>query len=330
LNAPLYSSFFVAFALMLYVLLDGFDLGVGSLLLFERNEHLRDQMMDSITPTWDGNETWLVMAALVLLGAFPIAYGILLPALYLPAVMMLLALGMRGVCFEFRSQIRRQRRLWDVAFAIGSAVAALMQGVILGTLLQGIEVRSNAFGGRVTDFATPYSFLCGLTVLIAYGILGAGWLRYKGIAMMYSFSLRSISVLTPIFMLLFATVSILSLQIQPALRSAWRHDFLWLTILLVIMIISCRCLLSGGDNRSDFYPFASALALVAAGVAGLTVIVFPNIVPFRMSLWDAASSSLSQKFVLVGACGVTPVILGYSFFAYWVFRGKAPRKGWDA
>ena len=328
MNAPLFSSFFVAFALTLYVLLDGFDLGVGSLLLFEQNEDVRDQMMNSITPTWDGNETWLVMAALVLLAGFPIAYGVLLQALYLPAILMLLALGLRGVSFEFRAQTRR--RLWDVAFAMGSAIAALMQGVMLGTLLQGVAVRGNAFAGGVSDFATPYSLLCGLSVLSAYAILGAGWLRYKGIGTLHSFSLRSITVLIPVFMLLFSTTLICSLWVQPALTVAWRHNSLWLGTLLAIMFVNCLWLLSSGHRRSDFYPFLSSLILVGAGVAGLTVIVFPNIVPFRMSLWDAASSGLTQILVLLGACAVTPVVLGYSFFAYWVFRGKTPQKGWDA
>jgi cytochrome d ubiquinol oxidase subunit II len=330
MNTPLFSASLVAFALTLYVLLDGFDLGVGCLLLFERHERVRDHMMDSITPTWDGNETWLVMAAVVLFAAFPIAYGVLLPALYLPVIVMLLALGVRGVCFEFRTQIQDLRGYWDIVFAVGSAIAALMQGMILGAILQGIDVKGNAFGGRVTEFATPYSFLCGVTVLCAYAILGAGWLRYKGTAILHSFSLRAITTLIPIFVLMFGTASILSLRVQPAIVTVWQQDSLWLGTLVAIMLFNCLWLLSAGRSRSDYYPFLSALVLVAVGVVGLMVIIFPNIVPFRIALWDAASSSLSQIFVLVGACAVIPVVLGYSFFAYWVFRGKTPREGWDA
>jgi len=330
LNTPLFSASFLAFSLLLYVLLDGFDLGVGCLLLFEQQEHVRDHMMDSITPTWDGNETWLIMAGVVLLAAFPIAYGILMPALYLPAIIMLLALGLRGVSFEFRSQIKHLRKHWDIAFAIGSAVAAFMQGTILGALLQGVNVKGDAFAGGVTDFASPYSFLCGTTVIVAYAILGAGWLRYKGTEMLHSFSMRAITNLVPLFALLFGTTSLLSLRVQPAMVTIWQQHATLLGVLATIMLLNSLWLVSTGRRRSDFYPFLSAVLLVAAGVAGLVVIAYPNIVPFRVSLWDAASSRLSQIFVLVGACTVTPVVLGYSFFAYWVFRGKTPRKGWDA
>lgn len=330
MNTPLFSACFAAFALMLYALLDGFDLGVGCLLLFVRHERVRDHMMDSITPTWDGNETWLIMAGVVLLAAFPIAYGILMPALYLPLIIMLLALGLRGVCFEFRSQIGHLRRRWDIAFAVGSAVAAVMQGMILGAMLQGVDVRGDAFAGRVTDFATPYASMCGVTVLIAYAILGAGWLRYKGTEIVHSFSMRAISILIPSFALMFLATSILSLRVQPAMAAVWQRHAELLGALGAVMLLSCQWLASAGRRRSDVYPFLSAILLVGAGVAGLAVITFPNIVPFRVSLWDAASSRLSQIFVLVGACAVTPVVLGYSVFAYWVFRGKTPRKGWDA
>jgi len=329
MSTPLFSACFAAFALMLYVLLDGFDLGVGILLLFERSEQVRDHMMDSITPTWDGNETWLIMAGVVLLAAFPIAYGILMPALYIPLIAMLMALGLRGVCFEFRSQIKSLRRRWDIAFAAGSAIAATMQGIILGALLQGIDVRDGAFAGHVSDFFTPYSLTCGVTVLAAYAVLGAGWLRYKGSEILHSFSARAIAVLIPLFALLFGLASVLSLHVQPAIFGIWQQHGILLGTLGLMMVLSALWLASAGRRHSDLSPFVAALLMVAAGVAGLSVIAYPNIVPFRVSLWDAASSRLSQIFVLVGACAVTPVVLGYSFFAYWVFRGKTPRKGWD-
>lgn len=329
MNMSLLSAAFAAFALMLYVLLDGFDLGVGCLLLFERDEHVRDHMMDSITPTWDGNETWLIMAGVVLLAAFPTAYSVLMPALYLPLIAMLLSLGMRGVSFEFRSQIRRLRRRWDAVFAAGSAVATLMQGMVLGALLQGVEVKNGAFAGRVTDFASPYSLLCGATVLVAYMILGAGWLRYKGTEMLRSFSMRAMKILISLFAVMFGAVSLLSLQVQPGVLIAWQRHSILLGALAAVMLLCNLFLVFAGRSGSDLSPFLYAVLLVAAGVAGLVVIVYPNIVPFRVSLWNAASTEMSQIFVLVGACVVTPVVLGYSFFAYWVFRGKTPQKGWD-
>ena len=158
MHLPLLSAGFAAISLTLYVLLDGFDLGVGLLILFQRNEQSRDSMLDSITPTWDGNETWLIMAGVTMLAGFPIAYGILMPALYLPLIVMLLALGMRGVTFEFRAQDKRFKRKWDIVFGLGSAVAAAMQGVILGALMQGLSVRAGAFTGTVLDCFTPFPF----------------------------------------------------------------------------------------------------------------------------------------------------------------------------
>ena len=329
MSTPLFSACFAAFALMLYVLLDGFDLGVGILLLFEKHEKVRDHMMDSITPTWDGNETWLIMAGVVLLAAFPIAYGILMPALYIPLIAMLLSLGLRGVSFEFRSQIKHLQRRWDIAFAVGSAVAAAMQGMILGAMLQGIDVKDGAFSGHVSDFVTPYTILCGVTVPLAYALLGAGWLRYKGTEILHSFSARAIAMLIPLFALFFGATSLFSLYVQPAMVTVWQQHSLLLGSLALIMTLSGLWMAFSGRRRSDLSPFLVSLLLVAAGVAGLAVIAYPNIVPFRVSLWDAASSRLSQIFVLVGACAVTPVVLGYSLFAYWVFRGKTPRKGWD-
>src|SRR5712671_4090972 len=165
MDLPLCSALFVAFALSLYVLLDGFDLGVGALLLLQADEKLRDRMVDSITPTWDGNETWLIMTGVTLLAGFPIAYGILMPAFYIPLIIMLLALGLRGVSCEFRAQTRQYLRRWDVVFSIGSVVATLMQGLILGGLLQGVTIRGDTFGGSVFDCLGPFPFLCAVCVL---------------------------------------------------------------------------------------------------------------------------------------------------------------------
>ena len=179
MDLPLLSFSFLAFALALYVILDGFDLGVGILLLLQPASASRDHMVDSITPTWDGNETWVIMAGVTLLAAFPIAYSILLPAFYLPVIVMLLALGFRGVSFEFRMQTRRYRRKWDVAFAVGSAVAAFMQGLIVGGLIQGVTVRNQRFAGSVLNIVHPLPLISGVALLFGYAVLGAGWLKLK-------------------------------------------------------------------------------------------------------------------------------------------------------
>src|ERR1700740_2592180 len=194
MDLPLISSLFVALALSLYVLLDGFDLGVGALLLFPPEEKLRDRIVDSITPTWDGNETWLIMAGVGLLAAFPIAYGILLPAFYLPLIAMLLGLGLRGVSFEFRYQVDRRRPIWDLSFGVGSVMAALMQGFIVGGLVQGVAVTDDHFSGSVLDVFQGFPALTALAVLAGYVVLGAGWLHLKATSKLLDFASLSLRI----------------------------------------------------------------------------------------------------------------------------------------
>jgi len=326
---PMISACFTALSVTLYVLLDGFDLGVGALLLLQPHERSRDHMVDSITPTWDGNETWLIMTGVTLLAAFPIAYGILMPALYLPIIVMLLALGLRGVSFEFRVQAIQYRRKWDLVFALGSIVAAFMQGLILGDLLQGISVEGIAFSGSVLDCFRPFPLLCAVCVLAGYVVLGASWLKFKATDQLRKFAERTLRVALPLFLAAFIAVGWFSFAVQPGIFVAWQAHTVLLATLSGIMIVAAFVIFAGINKRPDARPFAASLAMVAAGIVGLAVLVFPDIVPFRVSLWDASASRLSQIFVLTGAALVSPVVLGYSFFAYWVFRGKTPQKGWD-
>src|SRR5712672_3557144 len=202
MDLPLVSACFLVFALTMYVILDGFDLGVGILLLFQPAAASRDHMVDSITPTWDGNETWIIMAGVTLLAAFPVAYSILLPAFYLPIILMLLALGFRGVSFEFRVQSKQHRRKWDVAFAVGSLVAALMQGLILGGLMQGVTVQNLHFAGSVLDIFRPLPVISGIALEFGYAILGGGWLKLKSNLSLQTFANRSIRVSAPFFAIL--------------------------------------------------------------------------------------------------------------------------------
>jgi cytochrome d ubiquinol oxidase subunit II len=286
-------------------------------------------MVDSITPTWDGNETWLIMTGVTLLAAFPIAYGILMPALYLPIIGMLLALGLRGVSFEFRVQATQYRRKWDLVFAFGSIVAACMQGLILGALLQGVSVEGTAFNGSVLECYRPYPLLCAVCVLAGYVVLGGSWLKFKATALLQKFAERTLRVALPLFLAAFIAVGGFSFSVQPGILVAWQAHTMLLAALSVIMIVAAVVIFTGVSKRPDVRPFAASLAMVAAGIVGLAVLVFPDIVPFRVPLWDASASSLSQIFVLTGAAFVSPVVLGYSFFAYWIFRGKTPEKGWD-
>jgi cytochrome d ubiquinol oxidase subunit II len=329
MDLPLLSALFAALALTLYVMLDGFDLGVGALLLLQPDEGLRDRMVDAIMPTWDGNETWLIMAGVALLAAFPIAYGILLPAFYLPLIAMLLALGLRGVAFEFRYQTDGARRVWDVAFGIGSIMAALMQGVIVGGLVQGVSVQGERFSGGVLDVFRPFALLVAASTLVGYVVLGAGWLHLKSRGKLRAFAVRTLQTAIWAFAALAAAVCIAAAIVQPGVAAAWTtHP--WPLILICatfIVAVAAQARVIGGDR--DGLPFLLGLTLFALAICGLGVVIFPDIVPFRLPLWAAASATRSHVFLLVGALFVTPIVLAYSAFAYRVFRGKTPEGGWE-
>lgn len=329
MDLPLFSACFAALSIVFYVLLDGFDLGVGALLLVQPDERSRDHMIDSITPTWDGNETWLIMAGVTLLAAFPIAYAILMPAFYIPIIAMLLALGLRGVSFEFRAQMKQYRRQWDIVFGVGSIVAACMQGLILGAMLQGVSVQGNAFSGSVFDCIRPFPLLCSVNVLLGYIVLGGCWLQFKATSLLQDFAGRTLRIVLPLYIAMFAATAVASFSIQPGIRAVWHMHTVILSAVSGTMLAAALILFGSIRRRPDVRPFLAGVVMIAAGIVGLAIIVFPNIVPFRLSLWDASASRLSQVFLLTGAIIVTPVVLGYSFFAYWVFRGKTPEKGWD-
>ena len=330
MDLPLLSASFLAFTLTLYVILDGFDLGVGILLLFQPAEAARDHMVDSITPTWDGNETWIIMAGVTLLAAFPIAYSILLPAFYLPVILMLLALGFRGVTFEFRVQSKLHRRGWGVAFAVGSLVAAFMQGLVLGGLMQGVKAQNQHFAGSVLDVVHPLPIISGLALPFGYAVLGGGWLKLKSNLSLQAFANRSIRVSAPFFAILFGIASIYAVRIQPSIREKWAAQGIALACLVGLFAIVSGMLTALPKKTRPAVPFLLGQFLFILGMSVTALLAFPCIVPFRVTLWEAASSSASQTFVLVGAAFVTPMVLTYSAVAYWIFRGKTPEQGWEA
>ena len=330
MDLPLFSALFVAFAVALYTMLDGFDLGVGALLLGQADERLRDWMVDSIMPTWDGNETWLIMAGVALLAAFPIAYGVLLPAFYLPLIIMLLALGLRGVSFEFRFQSIGARHVWDLAFGLGSAVAALMQGLIVGGLLQGVAIDGEQFSGSVFDVFRPFSLLVAVTMLGGYVVLGSAWLHMKSTGALRLYAERCLRRVLPVFVGLAAAACIGAAIVQPGVLAAWSTVGIPLGVLCAIFLIVASLLARSVGGHHDGGPFFWGLALFGLCIAGLGLTIFPDIIPFRLSLWAAAAATLSHVFLLVGAVIVTPMVLGYSAFAYRVFRGKTPDGGWGA
>lgn len=330
MDLPLLAALLLVFALTMYVMLDGFDLGVGALLLAQRDERVRNRMVDAIAPTWDGNETWLVLAALTLFAGFPRAYGILVPAFYIPGILMLLALGLRGVSFEFRHNSATSRRRWDVVFAGGSLVAALAQGLVVGGLIQGVDTDLDSFGGSPLDTFSPFCILTGVTVVAAYATLGVGWLRLKGEDATRAFA-RSYQRWLPLAFLGLTVISgVIATTIQPSLAVSWRDHRIALSLCL-LAFTGCALGIVWFARRNDAddrIGFGLALGMMLSGVVALGFSLFPYVVPFRITLWQAASAPSTLAFLLIGALVVTPVILTYSAFAYRVFRGRTPAEGW--
>lgn len=323
LDIPFLWALIVGFALAMYIILDGFDLGIGILLLFTGEQEHRDLMVRSIAPLWDGNETWLVLVGVGLLGGFPAAYGILLPALYLPAFFMLMSLAFRGVSFEFRFQAGEGRRLWDYAFGLGSLGAAVSQGIALGALIHGVSVSNSSFNGGAMDFLSPLSLTCGLVLPIGYSYIGACWLAVKTTGPLSQRSRRQALILLALFPVGVIGVAVWAGSVQPLLHSALTTAafpalLLNLIALLAATVISGWVLLSG---REKFY-FPSAIAVFVTVFGGFELSLYPYIVPFQLTIWHAASAEKSQAALLTAVALLLPVVLAYSAYSYNVFKGK--------
>lgn len=323
-------AFIIAFAVAAYVVMDGFDLGIGILFPSFDVGPERDQAMNSIAPVWDGNETWLVLGGGGLLAAFPLAYAVILPATYPLIIAMLLGLVFRGVAFEFRWRDERHRAFWDFSFTAGSLIAAMAQGMVLGALLQGIEVENRAYAGSWWDWFTPYTLLTGVGTVAGYALLGATWLVWKleGKGQEHA---RSLSIKAALATLvLMAAVSAYNLALDPGYAAKWLSvPWLYLTIWVpiiaaVLAILLLRSLHKGGESA----PFWISHGLFLLGMIGLALNIWPNVVPPDVSIWDAAAPHRSQVFMLVGVAVILPLIIGYTGWAYWVFRGKVGADGY--
>jgi cytochrome d ubiquinol oxidase subunit II len=311
-------------AVAMYVILDGFDLGVGSLFPFAKREAERDQMMNSVAPFWDGNETWLVLGGGGLWVAFPQAYAVIMPAVYLPVIFMLLALIFRGVAFEFRWVARSSKGYWNFAFAAGSIVAAFSQGIVLGALLQGIEVQNGQFAGGPFDWLTPFSLLCGLGVVAGYGLLGATWLILRTEGTVATRSRDQAKMLLLAVLVAMAIVSLWTpLQIE-RIAERWftLPNFLYLSpIPLVTALLAFMVWKWLNDGRENA-PFVGTIGLFLLGYAGIVISSFPYLVPPTLTIWNTAAAPSSQIFMLIGTVFLLPIILGYIVFVYWLFWGK--------
>jgi cytochrome bd ubiquinol oxidase subunit II len=314
----------LALAVFLYVLLDGFDLGVGMLYGLASNKHSRNTMMNSIAPIWDGNETWLVLGGLGLLAAFPTAFAVIIPAVYFPILVMLLGLVFRGVAFEFRFRDAENRTFWDHAFCYGSAVATFAQGVVLGAFVQGFPVRDGQFAGTSLSFLTPFSVLTGVALMFGYGLLGAGWLILKTEGDIQAEARRLgriclIGVVTAI-----AIVSIWTPIMVPVVAArwfSWPNFALFAPVPVLCGVIALWTWQSLG-SKAEATPFFGGIGLFVLSYIGMAISLFPMIVPYQLTLWEAASSPRTQAFLLVGTLFLLPIILTYSSWSYWVFRGK--------
>ena len=310
-------------AVAMYVILDGFDLGVGILFPFAASERERDQMMRSVAPFWDGNETWLVLGGGGLWVAFPQAYAVIMPALYIPVIVMLLALVFRGVAFEFRT-VSRSKTWLNIAFTVGSGLAAFAQGVILGGLIQGVKVTNGAYSGGPLDWATPFTFVCGLAMIAGYGLLGATWLSMKTEGPVSARGRAYAKTLLPVVLLFMAVVSIWTPLREARIAERWfslpNFYFLWPVpvVTALVAFMAWRWL----DNGREVPPFLAVIALFLLGYLGLVISNFPYLVPPSLTVWQTAAAPASQIFMLLGTLVLLPLILGYVAFVYWLFRGK--------
>lgn len=313
----------LAFGVFMYVLLDGFDLGVGILSPFAPDTAGRDLMMKSVAPIWDYNETWLVLGGVGLLAAFPLAFAIVIPAVYFPILFMLIGLIFRAIAFESR-ELAQRRRYWDASFFAGSLIATFSQGIVLGTFVQGIPVEGRAYVGGSLGWLTPFAILTGAGLVSGYGLLGACWLVLKtdgGLQEWARHKARHFTIGVAAFVVM---VSIWTPLVQPQIRERWfggAHP-LWLwpvpLITFALFVLLWRSLARGGDGA----PFFAAQGIFAMAYLGLGISIFPMVVPYTFDLWQAAATPKSQGFLMIGTLFLLPIILGNAAWSYWVFRGK--------
>ena len=321
----------IAFAVLAYVVLDGFDLGVGILFPAIEGEAHRDLAMNTVAPVWDGNETWLILGGGGLLAFFPLAYAVVMPALYAPIIAMLLALIFRGVAFEFRWRTKRWKRVWDISFFGGSVVAAFAQGVALGALVQGIAVEDRAYAGGNWDWLTPFSILTGVALVTGYMLLGATWLVMKTEGHVRDRAAIYAWIAGPATLVLIGAVSLVTPFLNPLYFERWfaMPNVLFTVWVPALILVAAWVFVRGMRGGPDWWPFVASLGMFVLSFIGLGISFYPFIVPPHLTIAETAAPPLALAFVLVGAVVLVPLILGYTVYAYWVFRGKVdPHAGY--
>ncbi|AAY39311.1 cytochrome d ubiquinol oxidase subunit II [Pseudomonas syringae] len=325
IDLPLIWAIIIVFGIMMYVVMDGFDLGIGILFPFMKDSSDRDVMMNTVAPVWDGNETWLVLGGAALFGAFPLAYSVVLSALYLPLMFMLMGLIFRGVAFEFRFKATElKRHWWDKAFIGGSLAATFFQGVALGTYIEGIPVVDRQFAGGSLDWLSPFPMFCGLALIVAYALLGCTWLIMKTEG---SLQKAMHDLARPLALAVLAVMGVVSLW-TPLAHADIAHrwfsmpNLFWFMPVPILVLVTMYSLFKAVARNAHYTPFLLTLLLIFLGYSGLGISLWPNIIPPSVSIWTAAAPPQSQGFMLVGTLFIIPFILGYTFWSYYVFRGK--------
>ena len=294
IDLPLIWFAIIIFATLMYIVMDGFDLGIGMLLPVTRDMQERDMMVNTVAPVWDGNETWLVLGGAALFGAFPLAYAVIVDALSIPLTLMLIALIFRGVAFEFRFKaLPNHRGFWDKAFIVGSGCATFMQGIVVGAVINGFPVSERTFVGGAFDWLTPFNLFCGIGLMCAYALLGSTWLIMKT-----------------------------SHHLQNKMYRITRPLLLALLPVPVLTLVCAGVIWRGTRHGDHYLPFMMTLLLVFLGFSGLGISIWPHIIPPSIDIWQAAAPPQSLGFMLVGALFIIPIILVYTFWSYYVFRGK--------
>ncbi|XOZ35055.1 cytochrome d ubiquinol oxidase subunit II [Halomonadaceae bacterium KBTZ08] len=312
----------IAFGVIMYVLMDGFDLGVGILFPFAPDETSRDLMMNSVAPVWDGNETWLVLGGAGLLAAFPMVYSIMLPALYIGVFLMLAGLIFRGIAFEFRFKANRSRYLWNIAFAGGSTLAAFAQGVVVGKYIEGINTADGVFVGGPFDFVTPFTVLTGIGLVAGYALLGSTWTLMKTEGATQDWARRMARPLLLTVLAVFAIISLWTPFIDQAVYERWFSHLHVIWVLPALALFCAWKIWQGLAHKREGIPFVATMGMFVFTYLGLLVSKWPYVVPPEITLYDAASAWESQLFLLLGLLFVIPIVLTYTAWTYWVFRGK--------
>ncbi|MDN6682266.1 MAG: cytochrome d ubiquinol oxidase subunit II [Enterobacterales bacterium] len=325
IDLPLIWFAIIIFATLMYIVMDGFDLGIGMLLPVTRDMQERDMMVNTVAPVWDGNETWLVLGGAALFGAFPLAYAVIVDALSIPLTLMLIALIFRGVAFEFRFKaLPNHRGFWDKAFIVGSGCATFMQGIVVGAVINGFPVSERTFVGGAFDWLTPFNLFCGIGLMCAYALLGSTWLIMKT---SHHLQNKMYRITRPLLLALLVIIAIISIWTPLSHGDIAERWFSWPNIAFLlpvpVLTLVCAGVIWRGTRHGDHYlPFVMTLLLVFLGFSGLGISIWPHIIPPSIDIWQAAAPPQSLGFMLVGALFIIPIILVYTFWSYYVFRGK--------